>query len=49
VRVGDTLDRVAAKYYGDSTRWRSIATINGISDPLTIRPGQLLSIPEQVE
>jgi hypothetical protein len=49
VRVGDTLDRVAAKYYGDSTKWRSIANVNGINDPLTIRPGQLLSIPERSE
>jgi hypothetical protein len=47
VRVGDTLDRVAAKYYGDSTKWRAIASLNGISDPLAIRPGQLLSIPER--
>ena len=47
VRVGDTLDRVAAKYYGDSTKWRSIADLNGIRDPLAIRPGQLLAIPER--
>ena len=47
VRVGDTLDRVAAKYYGDSTKWRSIASVNGITDPLAIRPGQLLAIPER--
>jgi hypothetical protein len=47
VRVGDTLDRVAAQYYGDSTKWRNIASINGITDPLAIRPGQLLSIPER--
>jgi len=49
VRVGDTLDRVAAKYYGDSTKWRAIANVNGINDPLTIRPGQLLAIPERSE
>ncbi|MEO6126537.1 MAG: LysM peptidoglycan-binding domain-containing protein [Ilumatobacteraceae bacterium] len=49
VRVGDTLDRVAAKYYGDSTKWRSIANVNGITDPLTIRPGQLLAIPERAD
>jgi hypothetical protein len=47
VRVGDTLDRVAAKYYGDSTKWRDIADANGIRDPLAIRPGQLLAIPER--
>lgn len=49
VRVGDTLDRVAAKYYGDSTKWRNIANVNGIADPLTIKPGQLLSIPERAD
>jgi nucleoid-associated protein YgaU len=47
VRVGDTLDRVAAQYYGDSTKWRSIANVNGITDPLAIKPGQLLAIPER--
>jgi hypothetical protein len=49
VRVGDTLDRVAAQYYGDSTKWRSIANVNGIADPLAIKPGQLLAIPEGSE
>jgi hypothetical protein len=47
VQVGDTLDRIAARYYGDSTKWRDIATLNGISDPLDLQPGRLLSIPER--
>lgn len=47
VQVGDTLDRIAARYYGDSTRWRDIAALNGIADPLDLAPGQLLSIPER--
>lgn len=47
VRVGDTLDRIAAQYYGDSTRWRDIADLNGISDPLDLRPGTHLAIPER--
>ena len=47
VQVGDTLDRIAARYYGDSNRWRDIANINGIADPLDLPPGQLLSIPER--
>jgi hypothetical protein len=47
VQVGDTLDRIAARYYGDSTRWRDIATLNGIADPLDLPPGRLLSIPER--
>lgn len=47
VQVGDTLDRIAARYYGDSTKWRDIATINGIADPLDLAPGRLLSVPER--
>jgi LysM repeat protein len=47
VQVGDTLDRIAARYYGDSTKWRDIATLNGIGDPLDLTPGRLLSIPER--
>jgi hypothetical protein len=47
VQVGDTLDRIAARYYGDSTRWRDIASINGIADPLDLSPGRLLAIPER--
>jgi LysM repeat protein len=45
VQVGDTLDRIAARYFGDSTKWRDIATINGIADPLDLTPGRILSIP----
>jgi hypothetical protein len=47
VRVGDSLDRISAKYYGDSTKWRTIAAANGIGDPLELRPGSLLAIPER--
>jgi len=45
VQSGETLDRIAARYYGDSTRWRALADANGIADPLARRPGALLSIP----
>jgi LysM repeat protein len=45
VQPGETLDRISARYYGDSTRWRMLANANGIEDPLAIRPGSLLSIP----
>ena len=46
VQPGETLDRIAARYYGDSTRWRQIAVANGIADPLALRTGALLSVPE---
>jgi hypothetical protein len=45
VQPGETLDRISAKYYGDSTKWRTIANANGVTDPLALRTGSLLSIP----
>jgi hypothetical protein len=46
VQVGDTLDRIAARYYADATKWREIADANAIGDPLDLRPGTLLAIPK---
>jgi hypothetical protein len=46
VQKGETLDRISARHYGDSTRWRLIAEANGIHDPLALRPGSLLTIPK---
>jgi len=45
VQPGETLDRISAHYYGDSTRWRALAVANGLEDPLAIRPGYVLAIP----
>lgn len=44
---GETLDRISAKHYGDATSWRLIAEANGITDPLALRPGSLLTIPSR--
>jgi nucleoid-associated protein YgaU len=46
VQPGETLDRIAAIHFGDPTTWRRIADANGIQDPLALRPGSLLAIPE---
>jgi hypothetical protein len=46
VQPGETLDRISARYYGDSTKWRQLAAANGIEDPLALRPGSLLSVPQ---
>ncbi len=43
---GETLDRLAARYYQDSTRWRLIAEANAIIDPLALPTGRPLIIPE---
>ena len=45
VQPGETLDRISAHYYGDSTRWRALAVANGLEDPLAVRPGYVLAIP----
>jgi hypothetical protein len=45
VQKGETLDRIAARHYKDSTKWRLIAEANSISDPLALRPGSMLAIP----
>jgi hypothetical protein len=45
VQEGDRLDWIAYQEYGDSTQWRRIAEANGITNPLDLRPGQVLSVP----
>ena len=44
--AGDRLDVIAAEVYGDATKWRSIAAYNGIINPLALRPGTRLNIPQ---
>lgn len=46
VQPGETLDRIAAAHYGTPANWRAIADLNGIEDPLVLKPGLLLAIPE---
>lgn len=45
LQPGETLDRISARYYGDATRWRTLAAANGVEDPLALVPGTLLDIP----
>lgn len=47
VTGSDRLDTIAASVYGDATKWRRIANYNDISNPLTLRPGTRLTIPEE--
>lgn len=46
VQSGDSLDRLAARYFGDPTIWRFIAEANGVEDPFRLTPGLALRIPE---
>jgi hypothetical protein len=45
IQPGETLDRISARYYGDATRWRALASANGLEDPLALRPGSVIDIP----
>jgi hypothetical protein len=47
VRAGDTLQKIAARkdVYGDSKKWKKIATANKIRDPKHLKKGQVLKIP----
>lgn len=45
VKRGDTLSGIAGHLYEDPALWRHIAEENGIDDPLSIIPGQVLVVP----
>jgi nucleoid-associated protein YgaU len=45
VKAGDTLQSIAAKVYGDPSKWHDIATLNGLRDPNYLKPGQVLKLP----
>jgi hypothetical protein len=45
VSRGDTLSGIAGSLYGDPGKWRPIAEANGLNDPMSLRPGQVLTIP----
>ncbi len=45
VGEGDTLSEIALKNTGDALNWRKIAELNNISNPNTIRKGQIIIIP----
>ncbi len=48
VKKGDTLGKIAAKYYGDAKKYNKIFTANKpmLKDPNKIYPGQKLRIPQ---
>lgn len=46
VKRGDSLSAIAARLYRDPTRWRVIATANGIDDPRSLPIGARMTIPK---
>lgn len=45
VQAGDSLSRIAANIYGDSTAWPVLAEVNDLRDPGSLIPGEILVIP----
>ncbi|MCU1658964.1 MAG: Peptidoglycan-binding LysM [Pseudonocardiales bacterium] len=44
---GDTLAGIAGRAYGSPSQWRRLARVNGIEDPLRIRPGDQVAVPSR--
>jgi nucleoid-associated protein YgaU len=49
VSDGDSLARIATAKYGSPGRWRQLADRNGIDDPLRVRPGDKVYLPNPEE
>ncbi|MFJ9605792.1 LysM peptidoglycan-binding domain-containing protein [Kitasatospora sp. NPDC101176] len=49
VTEGDDLPALALEGYGTPAAWREVAEANGIEDPLRIRPGQVVYLPNPDE
>ena len=48
VKPGDTLSKIATGTLGSAGKWRTIAEINGITNPARIRVGRNLQLPGEV-
>lgn len=47
VKKGDTLRKLADRYYGEPGKWRLIAKANNIKDPAKLKTGRKLRIPKE--
>jgi hypothetical protein len=45
VKDGDSLQSIAYRVYGDANKWRTIAEVNGVDNPLSVRRGTPLMLP----
>lgn len=46
VGTGQTLSHIAHAVYGDAEQWRRIADANHLDNPLALKPGMTLQIPQ---
>lgn len=47
VIAGDSLHSIAYRYYGKPHAWRALAAHNGIDDPMRLRSGATISVPQE--
>jgi len=47
VQAGDSLSKIAKKYYGDANKYPMIAQANAIKDPNKIQIGQVIKLPNK--
>jgi hypothetical protein len=47
VDAGDTLAGIAFREYGNPNMWRALAEANGIDNPMRLRPGAALLVPDR--
>jgi nucleoid-associated protein YgaU len=47
VGEGDTLASIAYEEYKDPNKWRALAEANNIDDPMRVKPGQVLDVPDR--
>ena len=45
VKTGDYLYKIAKAQCGDASKWKAIASLNGIASPYIINPNQRLNLP----
>lgn len=45
VQAGDSLSAISQRTLGTSRRWEELMALNGISNPASIQPGQVLKLP----
>lgn len=45
VVAGDTLSKIAKRFYGDANHYHAIAKASGISNPDLIKVGQVITLP----
>ena len=46
---GDTLASIAYQEYRDPNKWRALAEANNIDDPMRVKPGTVLIVPDRRE